>query len=175
MSELNKCPFPPKGPKQLWVERLKANQILEVVCLSPAVEGYMTHWQPLPGKFKGYSIPCTNPTSECEGHKRGLGQRWRGIMHCFQWNKGKQLYLEITPETQEHLGNIMGPDLSYRGHCFRFTRMDGDQTRVKVELLPDYAQRTKRELAPFKSADATMQKMWDLNQEKDKSRLQTVA
>lgn len=166
MSELNKCAGPPGGPKDLWVHRLDENESIEVACLGERVEGYMSHWQPLPGKTKGYSVACTKPLSECVGHQRGLSQRWRGVMHAFEFNRGRQLYLEIPPETQTKLQVIVGPDLSFRGLVFLFRRMNGKQTRVGVELKPDYGSRSRRELPPFKSADETMQKMWRINQDR---------
>jgi hypothetical protein len=126
-------------------------------------EGFMTHWQPAAGKRKGFSLPCTKPIAECEGHKRHLPTRWGGYLHCFEIHKGAQLYLEITDETLQNLKSLLGENAMYRGLCINFKRMNGKQTRIITTLLMDWARRNGGPIPQPTSVEPMLRKLWAIS------------
>lgn len=163
MSELNRQDEPLRVKGELFVKRLEGNEAIEVCVLSLKPEGFMTHWQPANGKRKGYSLPCTKPVEQCEGHRRHLPTRWRGYLHCFEIHKGQQLYLEITPETLQNLKCLIGESTIYRGLCINFKRMNGKQTRIVTTLLPEWGRRSNAALPQPQSVEPMLRKLWTIS------------
>jgi len=165
MSELNRMEEPQKEKGELFIKRLDAGEQIEVVCLSVKPEGFLTHWQPAHGNRKGYSLPCTKPIEECEGHVRRLGTRWRGYIHCFELHKGKPLFMEITPETLQNLRCLLGEATIYRGLVFGFKRMNGKNTRIITTLLAEWARRSHAPLTEPLSVEPMLRKLWQMSRE----------
>jgi len=160
---LNRQEEPKRERGELFVKRLEGNEQVEVCVLSAKVEGFLTHWQPAKGGRKGYSLPCTQPTEECEGHKRQLPSRWRGYLHVFEIHKGQSFFLEITPETLHNLKALVGESTVWRGLCICFKRMNGKNTRIAVTLLTEWGRRSSAALPQPLSVETMLRKLWNIS------------
>lgn len=129
MVPLNRRNAPPPPGPEYRIIRLKANESIHVTLLCQAIWGVFTHWD---NKAR-QSLPCFEPTSSCRGHKLKLPLRWKGFLHCLT-NKGREIFLEITPTAAEDLRSQLGSVEELRGKHLVIKRMAGDKARLQVNV-----------------------------------------
>jgi hypothetical protein len=118
---------PPRGP-ELWIRRLKANEVVPVTILSSSLWGTWTHWN---GQRSG---PCFRDKKDCQGCKAGLPRAWKGYLHVGNNHNRKEEFLELTKIVALALRDEIGPGKSYRGMCVRFSRGKGDKAGLFFEV-----------------------------------------
>lgn len=149
---------PEKGP-EVWIERLVANQRLEVLILSPWPQPFTIHWDKNAGK-KGRSRPCTVPESKCYGCRIGLPSKWLAYLFCqkIYTPKPEFLFLEVTPGADEWLRMHTLPGEDLRGKSFRVLRGNGNSSRLRFE--PITLAVNVATLPPDKDATESLEKVW---------------
>src|SRR6266404_8087899 len=96
-------PAPPAGP-EIWVRRLKAEQVVDFACCSPSVWEFWIHWDQDGRK----SMPCLKDHSVCPGHRLELPRKWRGYLYGINHHTRKMEFLEVTPYGVEQLNAMVG-------------------------------------------------------------------
>jgi len=158
MLSINRQDRPPVGGPEMLVLRLKANQSLDAICISPSLWGCYTHWN---GRC---SEPCFGEKAKCPGHKRGLPVRWKGYLHVWDCRKKRQCFVELTPTSADDLLGQVGDGVILRGMRFVLTRQSGDKARLTVSVLEGerYAVDVGKLPTP-KDPFKTLAKLWGID------------
>jgi hypothetical protein len=155
MSTLNTCHMPPPNGPELLIIRLRAGKKLTCVILSHALWGVWTHWN------GSRSEPCFSEKSHCNGCKRGLPKRWKGYLHVWDFERRRQVFVELTPTAAESINNQVGLGSVLRGYRVSLERMKGDQSRLIVHVHPMHPD--VESLPSAKDPDATLRKLWGVD------------
>lgn len=123
---------PEPGPEK-DVVRLTKQQEMRVGILSEGIRGVYVHWNAGRG-LRGRSEPCLK--ERCTGCRAKLPRRWKGYLYVID-EKGKEtFFLEITTEAAKKLRGLFEECETLRGMSVKFSRMNGDKTRMQVEIFP---------------------------------------
>lgn len=169
MFELETSDRPPPAGPSLRIERLSAAQAMTCCFLGQKVEWILTHWQPAKGAGKGWSVPHNKEKENCDGCKRELPSRWRGFACVIDMEKHVKCFLEITPGCQQDLDMVFGKEAPLRGEVCKIRRMQGDQARLKLEMLACWSRRTDKPLAAFSSVIPVLEELWQRSKDKGKA------
>ena len=150
--ELRTQHTPPRHGPELYIRRLKANQVIMLWVLSSKLWGTWTHWD---GKK---SMPCLADPRECHGCKAGWPERWKGFLHTWNTERRQEEFLELTPLAADHLLSQTSDLQTLRGLCFKFCRGKGDKARLRVEFVRkmEVNQTFPQEKTPLE----TLQSLW---------------
>jgi hypothetical protein len=125
---------PPNPGPEIPIERVKGNDQKCYVVLSPALWGVWTHWA------GDRSEPCYSEKKDCPGCKKGLPRRWKGYLHVFNRQTGREAFAELTPLSAENL-LAQVPDGSHlRGLRLTLKRTAARNGRLVVLLDPGVQQ-----------------------------------
>jgi len=160
MGQYRRCAVPPDQETGIWIKRLRASEEVQVVVLSDKMDGFISHWT---GQV---SIPCVDPSDECEGCASGFPARWRGYLHCLDLQSGKEYFLEVTKGAAEQLALQLECATGYRGMRIMIRRMSGDAARLKVQINAPWEKLTSKPLPPFVDPEASLQGLYRKNTQK---------
>jgi hypothetical protein len=130
MSDFSTQHTPPAPGPEIPIERVRANDQRCYVVLSPALWGVWTHWA------GDRSMPCWSERKDCDGCKRGLPRRWKGYLHCWNRQTGREAFAELTPLSAENLLAQVPDGAALRGLRLTLKRTAAKNGRLLVLLDP---------------------------------------
>lgn len=117
---------PPEAGPELWVHRLKGAEELTCTVFGTAVRGVDTHW------VAGGTQPHYKNEATCPGCKAKVRIDWKGYLHCFDWKRGRQFFLEMTPASHKALMSQIEPGKPLRGSIIRVKRSKAGNGRLSI-------------------------------------------
>jgi hypothetical protein len=150
----NRQDTPPRSGPELPVVRLKASGSTMVVILSASLWGIWTHWN------GSKTEPCYREKKQCPACKKGLPKRWKGYLHCWDYAKKREIFLELTPTSADQLLSQCGKDVPLRGNRMNVNRGAGDKARLRLTVLTAVP---PAELPAGRDPEVTLQKLWGLD------------
>lgn len=153
---------PPAGPA-VQIERINARCQVQVCFVCDKIEWVNTHWKPAAQGRKGYSLPHIQPAEECPGCQKQLPQKWRGFIDVLVFKPAGRAFYEITPGAAEDIEAMLPEVISLRGLVVMLTRMNGNTTRLKVQLMPHWDAYNAAPLPPSRSVIPILKKLWAYN------------
>jgi hypothetical protein len=154
VEKFNRQNVPPRPGPKIEIRRLRAGQTSTVVILSKSVWGVWTHWN---GKV---TEPCYEEKKKCPGCKKGLPKRWKGYLHCYDFNRRDECFVELTPISADAMACQVQAGDSLRGYRFRLQRANGDKARLSVTLLPSVE---IPDLPAEKDVQVVLCRLWELD------------
>lgn len=160
MLELNRNNDPPRSGPEIWVRRLRANEVIQCGIISPHFWGFVVHWA------GNRTEPCYRETRTCPGHRRGLPVKWKGYLYVLDHAIREYQFLEFPPVAATHLLNQFENGHSLRGEVLSIKRMNGVASRLKVTRLTDKFDIPKEKIESDVDPIRTLCKIWgvDVNQ-----------
>jgi len=130
MDEFRLDPTPPRKMPTLNIVRLKAGEEMFCRCLSQKPFGYYSHWA---GKF---SVLCRKDAAKCEGCRKQMPVKWKGLLHVINQSNGRAMFVEITNTVGLALADQLPMNEDLRGKRLRLCRSrGGDNGRLKAEVM----------------------------------------
>lgn len=151
--ELNTSPVPPPRKNILWVECLKGGQRHRLLIYSPAVIGVFFHWT---GKA---SKPCYKNHKLCEGGHDPETMKWRGYLHCWSYERGKPVFLQLTDTAVQQLWLQVSDKSALRGLSIHAARSKADNGRMSVQV-DRYGEKGPDNLPPPLDVKESLLKLW---------------
>lgn len=145
---------PPKAGPEIFIQRLKGGQKFTFTILSITLFGVWVHWD---GKR---SFPHYHPAEQCQGCMDRRQKRWKGFLHCFNYEIGQEVFLELTPFSATSLRNQLAGSDNLRGNRIQVSRTKGDNGRLVVQVLT--AIQNPEALPPEKDPKASILKLWGM-------------
>lgn len=161
MSNFRRDDSPPKSGPMLKIFRLKSNKGGTFGVFGSRIHGFWTHWS---GRC---SEPCTDPVSECIGHKQEWSLRWKGYLHVYFSERSEEGFLELTPIAADDLLLQVGGESELRGSRITVQRGGGDKSRLKVGIMPRWKSYTGTDVPPEKDPEETLKKLWEFGAKKN--------
>lgn len=122
-------PNPPREGPEIFILRLKGNQTLSFAILSKSLWGIWVHWN---GKK---SEPHYKEDHLCIGCQAKRPKRWKGFLHCFCFEMGQEVFLELTPHSGHSLLAQLNKGGPLRGNRIQVRRTKGDNGRLLISVL----------------------------------------
>ena len=151
--ELSRADKPPKKDETLWVVSPKGNERLKFIVYSPAVMGVHCHWT---GRR---TVPCFENQDLCEGGHKDATQKWRGYVHAWAYDLGRQVFVQLTGEAVESWWAQCGPGVSLRGQIVEVIRTQKNNGRLTVQV-DKYLTREKDKLPEPRDCKLSLFKLW---------------
>lgn len=166
--ELNTADKPSNKKDTLWVEKVKPGEKGTFLIYSPVFQGVYTHYR---GQGVG-TVLCFKDHSLCVGgHEEGT-MRWHGFLHCFHFEKNRQVFLHVTPEGRDNLLAQVADGVCLRGLRIQVRRpKDAPKGPYYVTIL-DEAGVHPNKLPRHRDARASIFNMFKV---KPKGRMDTAA
>lgn len=121
--------LPPPGPK-LRIARIKTEEKLKCLVLSPAVWCVGTHW------IDGHSMRCTRDSGKCLCDDRPLPYRVKGYLYVMEWGTKYNQFVELTPRSIDIILKNADKDKPLRGLSIELHRgAGGPKSRLYVKVL----------------------------------------
>lgn len=158
MAEVRRSQEPPKHGPELWVERLNANQRMQITILSEAIEGFDLHYT---GRM---TVPCYDDPAKCPGCIKRFPPKWKGYLHVWDEAKRRVCILELTFGATKQLRDFVAPEQSMRGMRLGIVRGRAINSRLTIDMLPAYERVTGNPLAPAVSCYISLKKLWEINE-----------
>jgi len=123
---------PPHSGYKTEIVRVKSTNIQSYTCISTAVFGQDIHW------FGNRSHECSKAKSECNGCLRGWPVKWKGYIHCQDWqSKMALVFVEFTASAVEKLLASIPERETLRGAILQICKTKGGaKGRYVVNVLP---------------------------------------
>lgn len=145
-------PLPPRVGPEIYILRLKANQLYTFTIFSPSMWGIFVHWN---GKK---SEPHFTQEDRCPGCISRRPKRWKGFLHCFCHELGQEVFLELTPASAHSLIGQLGSAGTMRGNRIQAKRGKGDNGRLIITVLT--AVTSPDALGPAKDPQESIMALW---------------
>jgi hypothetical protein len=150
---LRRQELPPDTGPEINVVRLKANESINVLILSPKIWGFMCHWN---GAF---TEPC-HDGGGCNGCSKGYPIKWKGFLYCIDEAHRVNVFLELTPKGRDSIVKAFRPGEEMRGARMIVQRGRGDKARLIIQFQPclPNSENLPRDLDPA----PTLEKLWGI-------------
>lgn len=129
MDDLDITPIPPRPGPELFILRLKGNDMHTFTIYSKAIWGINVHF------VGNRSQPHFKNPDRCPGCKAKNVKRWKGFLHCFDHNMGQEVFLELTPKSALSLLGQLGSKGPLRGNRIQVKRTGKDNGRLLISVL----------------------------------------
>lgn len=154
--------IPREGP-EVFILRLKANQLFSFTLLSDKHTGVWAHWQ---GKKSG---PHFKEEDRCPGCISRQPKRWKAYVHAFCHELGQEVFVELTPHSAQSLENQIGKGVNYRGNRFQAKRGKADNGRLTITMLQAIS--SPAALPPAKDPMPSIMALWGIFADKKTGQL----
>lgn len=120
---------PPREGPEIFIMRLKANEMHVFTIFSHSLAGIWTHWT------GSKSEPHFKDPDKCPGCQKKKTKRWKGFLHVYCHSKAQEVFLELTPHSAQSLLNQLAGGKSMRGNRIQVKRGKGDNGRLTISIL----------------------------------------
>lgn len=127
-SAMNEQQDPPRERPELWVLRMKAQQLRTFLILSSKWWGVWTH-------YDGKTGPCFRTSEHCVGCARGKKKEWKAYLHCHCLELKQDVILELPRGAALSLRDQLGKDVSLRGNRVQVKKGKGATSGLQVSIL----------------------------------------
>jgi len=152
-SRLRRQDDPPKAGPEVEVIRVAPGAGVRGQIISDSIWGCWTHWD---GRR---SRECTGDVNECEGHRAGWSQRWKGYLYIYCATRRECVFLELTPGAAEELLRQNGAPSGMRGRLLRLDR-HGKSIRGKIVVELTEGLNGINNLPPERSPETILRTLW---------------
>jgi hypothetical protein len=146
---------PPPAKRVSPIVYVKPHYDLRVAILSPALQGYMTHWN------GSKTRPCYDGKKTCEGCAAGQPKRWKGFLYVYEYSTKNTFFVEITPYSAENFFGQLIPKQPLRGLQVLIRREQPRKNApIKIDLYGVHDDTIP--LPVSRDVEATLRKIWSL-------------
>lgn len=119
----------PKPGPEIYILRLKGNNLYTMTILQSFPYGITVHWN---GKK---TEPHFKEEHLCPGCLKKQSRRYKYFVHCICHEMGQEVFLELTPHSAKSLELQLGKGTNYRGNRIQVKRTNASNGRLHVSVL----------------------------------------